>query len=296
MPKRAILIVAAASVVWCAYSLRKLGWDSDFETQWWVDVEASASKIDRVPDPLPSLIFAMKNMWRRLLLICTLGALAGIFVIPLNPVNSKILKLAFLGCIVGVWVGFTILAWKRKPLRVAALVLPWLAVIPFILPGGEIDARELRQDYVRRMSGFEGTKYHWGGESSRGIDCSGLPRRALRDAMLAYGFRHFHGPAFRGYIEQWWFDASAKALGEGYRDYTSPIGTTGTIRGMDYDALVPGDLAVTTNGVHILAYAGDGKWIQADPEIGAVATLSGRSSENGWFRTPVTTHRWRVLD
>ena len=234
-------------------------------------------------------------MWRRLILICTLGAFAGIFVIPLNPVNSKILKLALLACILGAWVGFTILTWKHKPVKIAALILPLAAAIPFIFPGGEIDAEELRLDYVRRMSDFEGTKYHWGGESSRGIDCSGLPRRALRDAMLAYGFRHFNGRAYRGYVEQWWFDASAKALGEGYRDYTNPIGTEGTIREMNYGSLVPGDLAVTTSGVHILAYAGNGKWIQADPGIGAVATLDGRTDDNCWFGTPVTTHRWHIL-
>ena len=89
-------------------------------------------------------------MWRRLILILTLGALAGIFVIPLNPVNSKILKLAFLGCIVGAWTGFTILGWKCKPSRIAALILPFIVGIPFILPGGDMDPQELRQDYVRR--------------------------------------------------------------------------------------------------------------------------------------------------
>jgi len=234
-------------------------------------------------------------MWRRLILICTLGALAGIFVIPLNPVNSKILNLAFLGCVVGAWIGFTILAWKRKPLRVVTLILPVLAAIPFILPGGEVDGDELRQDYVRRMSEFEGTKYYWGGESSRGIDCSGLPRRTLRDALLAYGVKHFNGRAFRGFVEQWWFDASARALGEGYRDYTRQIGTAGIIRDMNYESLVPGDLAVTASGVHVLAYAGDGRWIQADPGVGSVATLDGRTDDNSWFRTPVTTHRWKLL-
>ena len=65
------------------------------------------------------------------------------FVIPLNPVNSKILKLTFLGCVVGAWFGYTTLTWKWKPLRVIGLILPLLAAIPFILPGGKIDANEL---------------------------------------------------------------------------------------------------------------------------------------------------------
>jgi len=234
-------------------------------------------------------------MWRRLILILTLSALAGVFVIPLNPVNSKIPRIALLGSLAGAWIGFTILAWKRKPLRGGALMIPFLGAIPFILPGGDIDPGELRQDYVRRMNEFEGTKYLWGGESSRGIDCSGLPRRAFRDALLAYGIKHFNGRAFHAYLEQWWFDASAKALGEGYRSYTSPIGTSGTIQKMDYQSLVPGDLAVTTSGVHILAYAGDGQWIQADPGIGVVATLDGRTDDNRWFSAPVTTHRWQLL-
>jgi cell wall-associated NlpC family hydrolase len=234
-------------------------------------------------------------MWRRLILIFTFGAFAGIFVIPLNPVNSKILNLALLSCIVGTWIGFTILTWRRKPLRVATLILPFLVAIPFILPSGEIDPDELRQDYVRRINELEGTKYFWGGESSRGIDCSGLPRRAFRDALLAYGIRHFNGRAVRGFIEQWWFDANAKVLAAGYRNYTSPIGTSGTIQKMSYEALLPGDLAVTTNGIHILAYAGDGRWIQADPGMGVVVTLDGRTDDNGWFLAPITTHRWQLL-
>ena len=101
--------------------------------------------------------------------------------------------------------------------------------------------------------------------------------------------------ALRAWAEQWWFDASAKALGEGYRDYTELVGVEGKIREMNYEGLMPGDLAVTNGGAHILAYAGDGKWIQADPGIGSVATLDGRKDKNGWFTVPVTTHRWSLL-
>lgn len=50
MPKRTILTVAVVIAVWSAYSLRKLVWASDFGSPWRVDIEASVSKIDRVPD------------------------------------------------------------------------------------------------------------------------------------------------------------------------------------------------------------------------------------------------------
>ncbi len=234
-------------------------------------------------------------MWRRLLIILTIGAVAGIFVIPLNPVNGKLLKLAWLASIGCAWAGLLLFSWRRKPLRITVLLIPVIVAIPFVLPAKKIDREELREEYVRRMTALEGTKYHWGGESSRGIDCSGLPRRALRDALLSYGLRHGDGGTLRMYVEQWWFDASARALGAGYRGYTVPLGLKGTIKEMDYSDLAPGDLAVTTNGAHILAFAGDGKWVQADPGIGSVATLDGKSEENGWFQTPVTTHRWAIL-
>jgi cell wall-associated NlpC family hydrolase len=175
------------------------------------------------------------------------------------------------------------------------MTIPFVLSIPFFLPGSRIEGKEVRNDYVRRLVKFEGTKYIWGGESSRGIDCSGLPRRALRDALLAYGIRHANGKAFRAYLEQWWFDASAKALSEGYRSYTQPIGLNGTIREMDYRPLLPGDLAVTLSGIHVLVYMGEGRWLQADPEIGKVVLLNGRKEDNGWFNTPVTVHRWRLL-
>ena len=43
------------------------------------------------------------------------------------------------------------------------------------------------------------------------------------------------------------------AVAASYRTNTSPVGITGTIQVMDYRDLAPGDLAVTTSGVHVLA-------------------------------------------
>ena len=235
-------------------------------------------------------------MWRRLLIILTIGAVVGLFVIQLNPVFDKIYRVAFVAFLLGAWLGPLPLVWRRKPLRFGWLALPVLVVLPFALPGDHPDGAALRGAYVARMTQLVGTKYVWGGESSRGIDCSGLPRKALRDALLGYGIRHMNGVALREFARQWWYDASAKALGKGYRNYTVPLAPHGTIGKMDYASLRPGDLAVTTSGVHILAYLGEERWIQADPGIGQVAILNGHTDENGWFGVPVTTHRWSVLN
>ncbi len=69
----------------------------------------------------------------------------------------------------------------------------------------------------------------------------------------------------------------------------------GKITDMNYSGLLPGDLAVTTCGTHLLVFLGEDQWIQADPGLGAVAILDGRKDLNSWFQIPVTLHRWRVL-
>lgn len=238
---------------------------------------------------------ALGKLSRKILIIVIIAATVGIFVIPINPVIGKLLKLATIGCIVAAWTGLVMLVWRRRPMRIVVLVVTALAALILSVPGNAIERESLRADYVQRMSSLERTKYMWGGESALGIDCSGLPRRALRDSLLAYGIKHVSGRAFRAYLEQWWFDASARELGRGYRRYTTDLGVSGTIESMDYEQLSPGDIAVTHDGIHMLAYVGEGKWIQADPEVGHVVTLDGRKDKNSWFTAPVSMHRWRLL-
>jgi len=234
-------------------------------------------------------------MFLRLLLILTIGSLVALISINLDPVTTKLHRLAILCAMCGIWLGPLLLFWKRKVIRYLLFPLPILAAIPFLLPEKALNREELRDDFINRMVSYEGTDYHWGGESGRGIDCSGLPRKAMRDALSAYGIKHLDGGSMRMFLKQWWNDASAKALSEGYLDFTIPTRESGTISTMDYGKLQPGDLVVTEDRRHILAFLGGEKWIQADPGAGKVIIENGRTSQNGWFAVPVTSHRWSVL-
>lgn len=234
-------------------------------------------------------------MFRKLLLITIIGSLAAIIVLNIYPVTTKPIRLAILCAVLGIWLGPLLLLWKWKILRYTLLPIPLLVIIPFLLPAKPIDKDALRKDFIRRMISYQGTDYHWGGENGRGIDCSGLPRKAIRDALFSNGIRKLDGASLRMFLNQWWNDASAKALAEGYMDFTIPTGESGTIAKMNYENLVPGDLVVTEDRRHILAYLGGEDWIQADPGAGKVIIENGRTSGNGWFAVPVTTHRWSIL-
>ena len=137
-------------------------------------------------------------------------------------------------------------------------------------------------------------RYEWGGEGRGGIDCSGLPRKALLDATLERGLATANPTLLRRAVGLWWNDLSARAIGARHRKSTVSVTSGEAIRSMDVAPLSPGDLAVTTDGVHLLAYLGDDRWIQADPLAGEVITV-GSDDDNSWLRKPVNIVRWRVL-
>jgi cell wall-associated NlpC family hydrolase len=153
----------------------------------------------------------------------------------------------------------------------------------------------LRTDYLAALQRYSGVAYYWGGETGRGIDCSGLIRRGLIDALFLRGMRTLDSGLVRQAISLWWHDCTASALGDEHRGLTVRVLATPSVNVLDHSKVRPGDLAVTTSGVHIMAYLGNNRWIEADPGEGCVITVTAPSKDNIWFRAPMNIVRWSIL-
>jgi hypothetical protein len=193
------------------------------------------------------------------------------------------------------YLGFVVLSWKITPLRNTLLSLIALigAFIAFPL-SKKSEPEELRGNYVAALTRYNHVTYYWGGESPIGIDCSGLIRRGLIDSFFIHGIRTLDSRLVRSALNLWWHDCTARDLGEG-RGLTTHILDAASINEVDHSQLLPGDLAVTNSGVHILAYLGNQEWIQADPGTNKVIILKVPSKENTWFQSKINLVRWKSL-
>ncbi len=128
-----------------------------------------------------------------------------------------------------------------------------------------------------------------------GIDCSGLIRRGLIDSLFCRGIRTFNPGLVRRSLSLWWHDCTANVLGEAHDGFTVHLLDTPTVNKLDHSKILPGDLAVTSGGSHIMAYIGNNTWIEADPGVGRVITVQVPSNDNPWFHTPMKIVRWSIL-
>jgi hypothetical protein len=225
------------------------------------------------------------------------AVLALFIALAIFPVSYRVTRATGVALACGVWFGFIGLVWRRHVLRFVLLGVTVLVAGFLALPSrGDPPPENLRREYLAALRRYEGVRYYWGGENSRGIDCSGLVRRGLIDALLRLGVRTLDAGLVRRAITLWWHDSTAAALGDGHRELTVRILSTPSINALDHSRVLPGDLAVTESGIHVLAYLGDQQWIEADPTVGKVITVSAPAHDNAWFAGPMNVVRWSVLE
>lgn len=236
---------------------------------------------------------------RRLSLLLALLVLAGALVlllISLNPLSARFTKAGALLAAAVAWLGLLFLALPHRRLRWLLPGVTALTGLLLLLPARSYCPEILRGHYVNSLESYEDTPYFWGGESRRGIDCSGLIRCGMMDTLLRRGLRNADGGLVRQSLSLWWHDTSADALGKEHDGLTQFLFDAPSLNEADYGRLRPGDLAVTKGGSHILAYLGGGRWTQACPDTGIYKVIALRiPSDNSWFRQPVKLMRWTIL-
>lgn len=230
----------------------------------------------------------------RVLIVLWWVTLASFVFVLALPIRSGMLRAGMIAVVVLLWLGGTYLCRRRRTLFTLGLALPALSILFLLSPDRPVDVERLRETYVESLRSLEGTNYVWGGETRLGIDCSGLVRGAMVEANLREGMRSANPRLIRTAATLWWFDASAKALGESYRGMTAPLADAKSLNDADYSALRPGDIAVTESGLHTLAYLGDKTWIQADPVPMRVVKTTAPATD-GWFVQEVHLLRWTAF-
>lgn len=222
------------------------------------------------------------------------GGLTLWLVLTVVPGGTTFTRLGLLAGVCAALVALGLLTPVRVRL-VGALVLLLLTGVVAFAPARSIDVSRVRAGTVREARSLVGTRYVWGGENGLGIDCSGLVRNSLRHALLEEVFVGANPGLLRAVLELWFFDSSALALKDGYRGLARQVGTAESLNVMAPSVLEPGDFTVTANGVHTMVYAGDGEWLEADPDVGRVIAVT-TPTPSGWFAVPAVLMRWAVLD
>lgn len=212
----------------------------------------------------------------------------------LQPISYRVIRLCLLLSVVTLWASAVFLLRKKRNAGATVIALGIVLSASLCLPGRDVEVARLRAEYTEALRLYEGTPYVWGGENRLGVDCSGLVRNGLMDANMRLGFRTANARAIRTAIRMWWYDCSARALRDGYKSLTDPLFDADSINDISSDRIAAGDIAVTINGVHVLAYIGDGLWIEADPTERKTIVVRTPST-NYWFTVPVRVLRWSQL-
>ncbi len=212
----------------------------------------------------------------------------------LYPVRTGFYRAGILLTFAGWYLCLAVILWRHRRVRWIPVAIPAALGVFLLLPGRAADTAALRAAYVSSLRSYAGTRYVWGGENWFGVDCSGLLRAALVDAHFREAVRTLNPALARHGLWFWWHDESARDMCDGYLGLSLQLDGQKALKDVPAASLLPGDLAVTADGSHVLAYVGEGRWIEADPYTMRVIEL-GPGVESGWWGMKVVPCRWRCM-
>jgi len=217
-----------------------------------------------------------------------------LLILIINPLRTTMLK-AMIALLI-LTLLFSPFIYLRKKLKVAIpLAGVYLIILIFLLlPGRDYNRDSIRERYVAGLSANEGLPFIWGGESRFGTDCSGLVRKEFVNALMSEGIFTLNPGLIRNGMYIWHYDCNARSLRDGYKDFTYQVRSFSCVNRIKDTDLLPGDLVVMEDGDHVMAYIGDNKWIEADPDKLNVLCIT-TPSDNPWFKFPVKIVRWNCL-
>ncbi len=89
---------------------------------------------------------------------------------------------------------------------------------------------------------------------------------------------------------------TAKEMWEGCGGKLEEVEEAKSLANLDWSKVKPGDV-LAVNGVHVVAYLGEGQCIDSDPFQGGVAEVSAAElstkTNDTWFNGPVRVERWK---
>ena len=226
------------------------------------------------------------------LYFCCAALLIGLLIYPVR--SGPVRLLIVVSAVVAVCGAPFFLRSKAARVVVLGMIALFCVAIAF-LPGRSANPAELKSAYLKALRRYEGTRYVWGGENSRGVDCSGIVRAAWFDGQLRVGLSSANPQFVRDALSIWWFDASARELAAGYSGRTRAMHSAPGIRANKDEGLLPGDFAIVARGVHALVYLGDQTWIESDPGAQKVIVIK-RTDANAWLDSSAVFVRWKQFD
>lgn len=187
---------------------------------------------------------------------------------------------------------------RRRPRVIVPLLALVLAIAAWVIHADRpTDIAGLRAEYLRHLQAYTGTVYIWGGETHVGVDCSGLARAALVEAMVSEGIKEGN-PRLLGPLlwRFWWQDIGTRGMDAGAFGLTRHVAYANALSDGAPAAAQPGDLAVIGR-THVLIYLGDNRWIEANPDDHRVVTNTADiSADRPYFNLPAHLMRWTVLE